>query len=248
MILSAERRPFKTTEYAGIILNDKPVAYYRLDETSGTIAHDISGNGNNGTITGGVTLGQPGAIADGDTAMKFNGSSGYIGTSYVQTSVTSYSIEAWVSTTDAPTGSVPIVSDRGSGSGLSLTLAMPFGSGGNVAFGCDSNGIFIGLQSSGEYNDGKWHHVVGTWDGQSDVAVSSSQFSLYVDGVEASAIDDNIGSATAPLSGLGGTQIAYSVWGYFNGLIDEVAIYNYALTAEQVQEHYNAGKTGVLKM
>lgn len=53
------------------ILPDDLLAYYTLSESTGTIAHDSSGNGNNGTATG-VTWGQTG-IGDGTTAAGFDG-------------------------------------------------------------------------------------------------------------------------------------------------------------------------------
>ena len=43
--------------YSYKILRDYPVAYYLLDETSGTTATDLSGCANNGTYTGGITTG-----------------------------------------------------------------------------------------------------------------------------------------------------------------------------------------------
>jgi hypothetical protein len=56
--------------YAATVLSDRPIAYYRFDETSGSTAHDASGNGNDATIGTGVTWGAPGAIAgDANTAI-----------------------------------------------------------------------------------------------------------------------------------------------------------------------------------
>ena len=43
--------------YSLKIIKDAPVAFYTLDETSGTTAADISGCGNNGTYSGGITTG-----------------------------------------------------------------------------------------------------------------------------------------------------------------------------------------------
>ena len=43
--------------YGSTVWNDSPNIYYRLDETSGSTATDLSGNTNNGTYSGGVTLG-----------------------------------------------------------------------------------------------------------------------------------------------------------------------------------------------
>src|SRR2546422_11078822 len=56
--------------YRASVLADHPVAYWRLDEETGTGLVDASGNGNDGTYAGAVSLGQPGALAsDGDTAV-----------------------------------------------------------------------------------------------------------------------------------------------------------------------------------
>lgn len=52
-----------------------PVAYYRMGEASGTTLVD-SVAGNNGTYSGGVTLGVPGLVGDADTAAQFDGSTG----------------------------------------------------------------------------------------------------------------------------------------------------------------------------
>jgi Uncharacterized conserved protein (DUF2163)/Phage conserved hypothetical protein BR0599 len=66
------------TTYSSLVLQAKPLCYLRMNETTGTTAHDSSGNGNNGTISGPVTLGQPSLIV-GDASSKsflFNPSGG----------------------------------------------------------------------------------------------------------------------------------------------------------------------------
>jgi hypothetical protein len=65
--------------YVQQVIADGAVAYWRLGETSGTTAVDSVG-GKNGTISGGVTLNQPGALLDGNRAMRFNGATGKIAT------------------------------------------------------------------------------------------------------------------------------------------------------------------------
>ena len=54
------------------------VGHYELNETSGTMALDSSGNGFHGTYMGGVTQGIPGAGATSGTAVDFDGSTGYV--------------------------------------------------------------------------------------------------------------------------------------------------------------------------
>jgi len=48
--------------YRATVLADTPLAYWRLGETTGTVAHDETGNGHDGTYIGGYTLGQTGAL------------------------------------------------------------------------------------------------------------------------------------------------------------------------------------------
>ncbi len=65
-----------TMNYTGLVLSDRPVAYYRLDESSGLVAHDLTANHYDGTLSGTITPGQTGAIAgDADTAVLFGGAS-----------------------------------------------------------------------------------------------------------------------------------------------------------------------------
>ena len=62
--------------YAALILAENPITYYRMDESSGTVAHDQTINGNNGTLAGTITYSQSGAIiGDSNTSMLFGASS-----------------------------------------------------------------------------------------------------------------------------------------------------------------------------
>src|SRR2546422_5200417 len=67
---STAASPTTPPSYRASVLADHPVAYWRLDEETGTVMVDASGNGNDGAYAGAVTLGQPGALAsDGGTAV-----------------------------------------------------------------------------------------------------------------------------------------------------------------------------------
>src|SRR3989442_12331717 len=69
---STAASPTTPPSYRASVLADHPVAYWRLDEETGTVMVDASGNGNDGAYAGAVTLGQPGALAsDGGTAGRF---------------------------------------------------------------------------------------------------------------------------------------------------------------------------------
>jgi beta-galactosidase len=79
--------------------------------------------------------------------------------------------------------------------------------------------------------DGKWHHLVGTYDG--------GQVCLYVDGKQAG------GCAKAASIFYQPDQVAIgrdrgAADGYFTGQIDDVSIYSAALSSQQVSAHYAA--------
>ena len=237
--------------YKNAVTNDSPVAYYRLDDASrAPSVADSSGHGNSASWSGGATTGVAGATNDGDTSMSFDGSSGEVDTAYLQNGVTAFSVEAWVKTTDGGANRA-IVQDRGgssgSGPGQSLTLGLDLNTAtatgpGDPFFILDANGAAIGVWSPRAINDGKWHHVVGTWAGSAGSAVAPGQFALYVDGAAMTTNQVSAGSATAPLSGSGGTKIArHDAWNTFlGGSVDEVAVYGIALSGQQVQTHFGA--------
>ncbi len=86
-----------STGYAATVLGQNPAGYWRFGESSGTIAADSSPSLDGGTYTGGVTLGQPGAIiGDSNTAATFDGSTGYFSSGVLQPSPTTFSAEALV--------------------------------------------------------------------------------------------------------------------------------------------------------
>ena len=87
--------------YPMVILGDHPAAYYRLGEASGTTAFDSSGNSYTGTYLGGVSLGQPGALAgDPDTSVGFNGMDSIVDTNF-QPDNLSFTVEGWIKPTAA---------------------------------------------------------------------------------------------------------------------------------------------------
>lgn len=86
--------------------------------------------------------------------------------------------------------------------------------------------------------DNKWHHYVGTWNG----GTLPTSIKIYVDGVQVdnSSISSgtfvNIEDLSEPLT-IGVDDLGNPIW--WNGLIDEVAIYNKALSAEEIYQHYH---------
>ena len=111
---------------------------------------------------------------------------------------------------------------------------------GHVIFGVYNAATFT-LATVGTYNNGAWHHVVGT--------LSGNGMTLYVDGKKigvnqgTTIAQDYTGYWRVGGDNLGSWPSAPSS-AYFKGSIDEVSIYPTALTTAQVQAHYvNSGRT-----
>lgn len=101
---------------------------------------------------------------------------------------------------------------------------------GKVNFGVYNAKQFI-AQSPKTYNDGAWHHVVASMD--------STGMKLYLDGELVATNANNIGKTYAGYWRVGGDTTWYGR-GWFNGLIDEAAVYPEALPAKRVLAHYQA--------
>ncbi len=180
---------------------------------------------------------------------QFNGQSSSISTGYYQTSITSYTITAWVMTTSA--GANPIFQDRGSGAGMSFTLEIGYNGGqsshpGTINCGVDSNGIWIGGYTSAAVNDGRWHFIACTLSEANGNPITPSAIAAYADGVIVPMSTAQIGSATSPISGLGPAIIGYhQAWNnYFNGQISNVQIYNTSLSSNEINLLYREGIGG----
>ena len=238
--------PAPSSAYSAAVLADHPIAYWRLDETNdNSVTHDYAG-GYDGSFTN-VALGLPGfdfqeidaAIGVGPT---YN--SAWISNScvnqingidfYNQGSNAEFSVEAWVKQ-NAATPDNGIVTLGIGGGGEQFCLSAPNG----VFKFFVRNAIFeVYAVKSSVGNDTNWHHVVGTVD------EAGGAMSLYVDGilVGSSAIPAgaSVAAATTPIT-IGARE---SGWVTGNNLqlsatVDEVAIYNYPLSAAQVEAHYN---------
>lgn len=219
--------------YNTTILADSPLTYFQLNETSGTtFANSGSLGGTSSAIGSGVTKGQINGI-DGSNAIALDGgANAYFSFTQNANFMTDnqYSVEAWVKTTSG--GSTKVIASYNPGSrGFSLGV----NSSNRATFSIMNNNGSFSVTASGStalLNDGNWHHLVGT--------VNSSTITIYVDGVATANA-----SATAGTYGISNTLYGgASGSGAFNGQIDELAIYDGALTSTQVTTHYNANPTG----
>lgn len=224
--------------YIERILGDRPKAYWPLMETQGLTAFDWVRN-YHGTIKGGVTLGQPSAPGLPGTAMAFDGSTGYIPVpAAALNSASAFSIEAWANPSSLQEGGI-FAAQQGSltssGGYFGPLLGME-GQGYVVASPTwTAQGAYIG--SPHPLTAGEWAHIVAT-------ETSSGVFTLYINGLpvqEGSLALALPSSMEMQFGAMIGTDWDFSAAGgvyYFPGSLANVAIYDYALTPNQVQAHY----------
>lgn len=213
-------------DYAAIVLQDLPLAYWRLNEKTGLSAADATGHAHTGTLSGAVTLLQPGAVADGDLAMVF-GAAGLVAFTGINVSQGDFSLEAWVFPTSFAAGGHNQVLSGGVGA-----PAMDMASNGNLFASevsvndAPASGSLVPLS--------KWTHLVITF------VLSTKLLSYYVNGV---LVASPTWAGYVQASGTANTRIGStsSFASQFTGGLDEVAIYGAALSAAQVAKHYQAG-------
>jgi hypothetical protein len=222
-------------DYASMVLADSPAGYWRLGETSGTAAADASGHGSTGTYTGGVTLGQAGAISgDADKSALFDGTSGYVSiadAAVLRTPTNNqWSIEAWVYPTSG-SGLKEIIRKANDGSGYFLRI-----NNGTLESLLNFTGGYV-QRSGGTVGTGGWHHVVVTYDGTTR--------KHYVDGQLAASWSDGATLSFSTQALAIGADPSIPASEFFAGYIDEVAVYPTALSATRITAHYRKGLLGV---
>jgi Concanavalin A-like lectin/glucanases superfamily len=223
-------------------MSDSPRAYWRLGETSGTVAGDETGNAP-GQYRNGVTLGAVGALfADTNKAAHFDGSNDLVGMSDPASGVLDIGtndavVEAWVKGsaendraivskrvfgTSQPYWELVVTDDQGRKGQARMTVY-------NGSVTRTAYGPAIRIDRNG------WHHVVVLLDRDTGITI-------YVDGVS----QFTSGALTGSLANSGELILGKSTnffAPYYKGDLDEVALYGSLLTPARVQAHYSMGKT-----
>ncbi|MFI5933135.1 signal peptidase I [Actinoplanes sp. NPDC051494] len=222
--------------YQAAIKATVPVAYWRMGGTSTTLAPDEMG-GAALTLYGAPTAGAVGAVSvDPDTALKFkNGSArsyaAIPGASNTALSIAGpMSVAAWTDGT-ANTNWRLVFKGKPDASKLNYLLSWSSDSGVDMRFLVDAAGTRQEARSKWP-TDGKYHFVVGVYDG--------SFIRLYIDGVQTASKAATGALASDPTIPLTVSEDNASTG--LNGSVDEVAIWNKALTADQVSKFYALGR------
>jgi hypothetical protein len=215
------------------VIKDSPIGFWKLDETSGTLASDSSGCGNNGTYSGSpirnilplIPGGLCGTKITSTSSITFPITNNYYAAATTPGMATKYSsdndftIEAWISIDIAnSTASNRIFADSNSGTGL-------YWENGDIVFKVELDEV----RHSVTYSK-KVIHVVAIY--------STKAISLYVDGILAASSNLNSFKFT-------NTNVSFVIGPTQSSLdtftIDAPAIYRYALEENTIRNHYIQG-------
>jgi len=190
------------------------IGWWKFDEASGNIAYDSSGYNHHGNLFGGPVY-VPGKI---NSALSFDGTDDYVQLPNLG-SFSSFTIEGWLKATgDSLIGSIGYNTFiDGPGSGYRRLL---YSTGGKMLAQMGAGNHL----STNIVPRGQWNHIVYVYNSQTNIA------KWYINGNPDSEFLGAI-SFGQPIK----IGASYNLTGYmFNGLIDEVRIYNRALSAEEV--------------
>ena len=199
-------------------------AWYKLDETTGTLIADSATNNRGGEWVGSGSV--TGTVGRMGGALEFDGhASGVaISAATLLDLNTNFSLSAWVCPDSGGTNPVQVIVAQGSAWGLVLNQGRP-----EFRFSAASTGV---VACATTVPARAWTHLIAAREG--DV------ISLFVDG-------DRMSSNQVP----GSLQGASAVWGlgynpalasqYFNGVLDDVRLYQRALSSGEIRELYVLG-------
>ncbi|HZC69906.1 MAG TPA: PKD domain-containing protein [Jatrophihabitans sp.] len=221
--------------YGQAIWNDSPLLYYRFDETGGSTATDVSGNEIDGRYSGSYTLGTGSLVTDDGPggAVTFRGTNGTVGSAWSMEGPTVYSEELWFKTTSTAGGKLIGFGSSQTGTSSSYDRHVYMLGDGRLVFGTFT-GTYNTATTTRSYNDGQWHYLAATQ--------GPDGMTLYVDGTAAATNPTTSAQSYDGYWRIGGDNLnTWSADGaYFNGVIDEPAVYLDELTADQVRSHFLA--------
>jgi len=214
--------------------------YYRLQETSGTVAANTgsAGTGMNATYSSsGVTKGVtgPNCGLNNTAAVRLDGSAGALWTTLQVVNPQTFSVQVWFNTTTTRGGKLigfGNAADGGASSQYDRHVYLT--DTGKVAFGVYNAGYYA-VTSASSYNNGAWHLATATFS-------AGTGMRLYVDGTL-------VGSSTATTvaeNTTGYWRIGYDSIGpnwpgvpsseHFAGSLAQVSVYGTVLTSTQVAQ------------
>jgi len=202
------------------------MGWWEFEEGAGIVTYDSSGNGNTGTLRG-----EPSWVSGkaGDYALDFDGlaGDGFIDSVHLSP-ITALegsivTVAGWIYANDFETYNTVLAQYNGSYDGYSLYT---FNNQPSFYIG---GGSYLEAVSPESINTGHWYHLAGTNDGIS--------LKIYVDGLLKAEVS-SVGCSGVTYDAYIGCDSSYA---FFNGIIDDVRVYNRALSGGEIWALYQAG-------
>jgi len=215
-----------TTTYPAEVMADNPVGYWRLEEASGGF-EDSSGNGNHGSPNGGITYGTAGEVGN---AVTLNGTTGYINVPDANSLDVGdvFTLECWLK--PVITGVFSELFDKGANA-----FQVRFTATGGIRL-LQAPVTSIVVSTTVVPADGLWHHIVVTKNG--------ATVHQYIDAVDVTGAVANQTLVSNAVQLTFGAKFDGSA-DFYQGGLDEVAIYATALSQARVTAHYLASGGGL---
>jgi hypothetical protein len=204
-------------------------------------ATDIEG-GYNGTLVNGASF-AAGFVSSGTgQAFSLDGVNDFVSMPHsAALEPAQITVDAWIKAGPSQGGDLSLVVDKSHGAidATGWVIQIDRASG-RVHFNSGNGSSFPGVASTSNVLDDSWHFIAATLDG--------STMKMYVDG----ALETSAAYSGTPAGNMRGVNIG-GWWGgggfhrWFKGLIDEVEIYNRALSADEIADIFNAGSGGKCK-
>lgn len=222
--------------YGTLDITTNLFAHYEFEENGGGTATDSTSNNNDGALSNSPTWSSDAAV--GSFSLDFTGDS--VNNNAVVTVPddssldfgTDVTIAFWYNASVAQSDSTRIIGTHDGGDGFSIFAD----SDGTLNWFLDDGNDTVTLSTAGFISDGNWHHVAAVRNG------TTNAVRIYIDGVSqfsGTATDINIVNSTAPLT-IGGENAFISD---YEGLLDDVRLYDRELASGDVSELYALGTT-----
>lgn len=225
-----------TGTYYSEVMSLHPLAYYRLDETSGSTACDDSGNGNNGTYaSSGITYGVKGALKNSsDTAVSSAGGVDpvTVSSSQLPTGSPAFTMEGWFSTTSTQD---QMLVDMGTNANTDGVVGLGlWNSDSTLMIDLYQDSVNFSIPATKHLSNGKWYFIAVTHS-------TKGKFVGYLNGKK-------LGSVKHGALNLQGGTLRIGWWvdtvynQPWNGSMDEVAVFSKVLTPTEISSEYSASR------
>jgi hypothetical protein len=223
------------------------VATWRLGEATGPTAVEVVGtnaNANNGTYVNTVPsdFGQPGLLTgDANTAVKFNGSTSYVDAgndASLNAAWSGVTMAAWVNQTNS--GGVQMIAGKWNNTVANDHMGIFLYNGQLIGAVGDGSSAANGHTGTAVLSTNQRHFVAFTWQAGSGLT------QLYVDGVLdpillPGTLSTSMNAISAKNFFIGAQSPGFR---HFDGIIDEVSVFNRALSAGEISSLYQVGFAG----